>query len=137
MVLASGTDACVLSLPGVFGPDGPQHLGLNRALASARDGKPVKLFGPGTEKRNYVSAEEVADVVAFVLSSGPVAVAYVGGEINDIRTYLEQTAQVFGVSMESAPGDRGGDALVERDDRLPPPREFADEIASFVARSTA
>ncbi len=49
MVLASGADASVLRLPGVFGLDGPEHLGLNRALSSARDGKPVRLFGLDTE----------------------------------------------------------------------------------------
>ena len=135
MIIASGVGASVLRLPGVFGIDGPAHLGLNRALVAARAGRPIQLSGPGTEKRNYVSAEEVADVVQFVLQSGPTGVAYVGGEVNDIRTYLQVIAQMFGVPLECADGSLGGDALVERDNRLPPAQTFADSIASFVAET--
>ena len=129
MITASGAAATVLRLPGVFGRSGPEHLGLNRAIADAASGRPVVLTGAGTARRNYVSSLQVADLVQFSIVAGPLGVAYVGGQTLSIRTYLETVASAYGVPLESADGDPGQDSLVEADPRLP---ELADFEAALL-----
>lgn len=119
MITTSGAAATVLRLPGVFGRSGPEHLGLNRAIADAASGRPVVLTGAGTARRNYVSSLQVADIVQFSIDAGPLGVAYVGGQTLSIRASLETVASTYGVPLESADGDPGQDSLVEADPRLP------------------
>lgn len=119
MITASGAAATVLRLPGVFGRSGPEHLGLNRAIADAASGRPVVLTGAGAARRNYVSSLQVADIVQFSIDAGPLGVAYVGGQTLSIRASLETVASTYGVPLESADGDPGQDSLVEADPRLP------------------
>ncbi len=51
----------ILRICGIYGLDGPKHLGLNRAISDAVHKKePPALKGPGKAKRNYICVIDVA-----------------------------------------------------------------------------
>jgi len=57
---ASGVASAILRIGGVYGPNGPQHLGLNRTLQEALAGNPPVIFGDGSGKRNYIYVNDLA-----------------------------------------------------------------------------
>ena len=128
MMIASGAEVTILRLPGVFGRHGPSHLGLNRAIADATSGAPIELVGDGTARRNYVSSQQVADIVNHCIDRGPLGVAYVGGEIVTLRTCLEEVAALYDVPLRVMDGPSGQDSLVECDSRLPMLEGFASSL---------
>ena len=135
MIAGSGAAASILRLPGIFGLDGPSHLGLNRALSSAQSGQPVQLHGSGAERRNYLSVLQVAETVRFCLQVGPLGIAYVGGATHTIANYLETISSHFGVPIDRRAGDSGSDAIVEVDQRLPTPKPFLEALRELASRS--
>jgi nucleoside-diphosphate-sugar epimerase len=135
MIAGSGAAASILRLPGIFGLDGPSHLGLNRALSSAQSGQPVQLHGSGAERRNYLSVLQVAETVRFCLQTGPLGVAYVGGATHTIANYLENISSHFGVPIDRRAGDSGSDAIVEVDRRIPRPKPFPEALRELTSQS--
>lgn len=128
MMIASGADVTILRLPGVFGRHGPGHLGLNRAIADASSGRPIELAGDGIARRNYVSSQQVADIVNFSIDEGPLGVVYVGGEIVTLRACLEEVAALYDVQLRVMDGSPGQDSLVGCDPRLPKLEGFAASL---------
>ena len=89
-------DYVFLRIGGIYGLDGPEHLGLNRSISQAYHHQVVpKLEGNGEAKRNYICVNDVTRwIEALILerASGVVSkekILYLGGpETLTIKEYL-------------------------------------------------
>ena len=50
---------CIFRIGGVFGQNGPNHLGLNRAISEALKGKAPTIHGKGEGQRNYIFVDDL------------------------------------------------------------------------------
>jgi UDP-glucose 4-epimerase len=81
---------------------------IGAALRAARDGVPIKLFGGGTQVRDFVDADDVAEAIyaASMDTSHPAATWNVGSGVGiAIRDLVESVAQMIDrpISIEHAP----------------------------------
>ena len=93
---ASGVQCCILRIGGVFGLNGPSHLGLNRAIDGAINGTPPVIFGDGSGLRNYIHSTDLATIVsdaAQEFKAGTYCVA--GPDTLSIREMMTSVSQVF------------------------------------------
>lgn len=120
MILASGASTTILRLPGIYGINGPDHLGINRAISSGILGEPIVLQGSGRGKRNYLSTIQVAEICKYVLQDKLQGVLYVSGHSYEIREYLQMISDTFRVRFTHLEEEEGGteDSLVECDQRI-------------------
>lgn len=139
LIAASGIRYCILRIPGVFGLNGPAHLGLNRAIGAARQGAVPTCVGTGAARRNYISASDLATAILHVLDHRVEGIHAVGGpEALSIRTMLEN---VCGVWLENAAllemqGPEGMDQIVIPSDCLPAGKAFLDSLKDIKNRDS-
>lgn len=58
----------ILRICGIYGLDGPEHLGLNRAISDAVHKKKLPVLkGPGKAKRNYICVLDVARWIMYLI----------------------------------------------------------------------
>ena len=101
------TKAFVLRIYGVYGLNGPSHLGINTAIRNAlQKGTPPILHGDGKGKRNYISVDELAKWILCIIetmeredpktsSKNVETVLMAGTEMLSIREYLQTIIDVF------------------------------------------
>ena len=52
-------EVCIFRIGGVFGQNGPSHLGLNRVISGALQGKAPAIYGKGDDMRNYIFVDDL------------------------------------------------------------------------------
>lgn len=93
---ASQARHCVLRIAGVFGADGPGHLGLNLAIAGAIKGEPPIQIGSGRALRNYVYVKDVAEAIVFALRERIEGTHLLAGdEVISINAMLQEICDTF------------------------------------------
>ena len=96
LLWSSNVRHCVLRIAGVFGCDGPTHLGLNRAIDEAVKGEVPNQIGSGTALRNYIYVKDVAQAIHFALIKkieGSHLLA--GNETSSISEMLQKVCNTF------------------------------------------
>lgn len=96
-------DYIFLRIGGIYGLDGPEHLGLNRSISQAYHSQTVpRLKGDGAARRNYICVDDVARWIEELIRQRVLGAAsrekilYLGGpEILTIREYLVAVARAF------------------------------------------
>jgi UDP-glucose 4-epimerase len=134
----AGVPWTVLRLAGIFGLNGPSHLGLNRAIMAALEGRSPSLQGAGRGRRNYAYVHDAAAAVAEVLERGIDGIHIVAGpETPTVEQMLEAVAEVFspGSRVERGPGADSGDMLATPSAALTPGRTFRAALEDIRARS--
>ena len=116
----------ILRICGIYGLDGPKHLGLNRAISSAvhKNIVPV-LKGSGKAKRNYISVQDVSQWILHLITkyevisrsavTGINEILYLAGpEILTIEDYLKFIVKVVlpGMELERIDGTESQDLVV-------------------------
>lgn len=84
-------EACILRIGGVFGHNGPSHLGINRSIAEAIRGLAPKLYGDGENLRNYIYVDDLILIISDVMArriSGTYLIA--GKEAQSIKSMLQE-----------------------------------------------
>ena len=131
----------ILRMGGIYGLDGPIHLGLNTAISNAfhRGESPV-LRGSGKAKRNYICINDVVTWIKTLVSQGRKKrkeILYLGGpEELSVRDYLERVAKHLlkdASEVELKDGGDGTDSIVEGTQppfRLTPFAEYLDGLLS-------
>jgi UDP-glucose 4-epimerase len=117
----------ILRICGIYGLDGPSHLGLNKALRDAFHKKtsPV-LLGSGKARRNYICVEDVArwilhlvkryEAISKSAEAGINEILYLGGpEVLTIEDYLKFVVEVIlpGKEIERRDGPKSPDLIVK------------------------
>lgn len=87
---------CIFRIGGVFGQNGPSHLGLNRAISGALQGKAPAIYGKGDGLRNYIFVDDLCTQIIEAVrmeASGTYLIA--GGETLTIKYMLEAICSEF------------------------------------------
>lgn len=101
-IKASGVSSNVLRIGGVYGNNGPSHLGLNRTIQEALLGKPPHIFGTGSGKRNYIYVEDLASIIVQAIQSRSIGTHLVSGrDVLSIADMYQSVCEVF--ELNSAP----------------------------------
>jgi nucleoside-diphosphate-sugar epimerase len=131
LIVASSARHCILRIGGVFGPRGPSHLGLNRAIDGVIRGEAPTVIGLGSALRNYVYVKDVASMLTFALEKSILGVHLVAGsEILSIRSMLEEVCRVLSPSIKPSNqmGSEGANQIIVASSFLPAARKFSDAL---------
>lgn len=134
LVAASGATHCVLRLAGVFGYNGPSHLGLNRAIIGACQGVPPTQVGPGRAQRNYIYVEDVAQAIVYALEHDLTGTHLLAGrEILSISQMLQVLCDRFlpGQKPMIKAGAEAADQIVVSSSDLPQGKSFSEALADI------
>jgi len=116
----------ILRICGIYGLDGPEHLGLNRAISNAVHKKNVPVLrGPGKAKRNYICVQDVAQWILYLVNNYEVVphstelgikeILYLAGpETMTVEEYLELITEniLGGMELERKSGPESQDLIV-------------------------
>ena len=133
-ILFSGVDASILRIGGVYGLNGPQHLGLNRNIQLVSSGHSPLVFGTGSGRRNYIYVRDLADIIANTIETRCMGVHLVAGkESLSIHQICQQLSNVFDIS--SGPVYRSGESsrsqIVESAPQFTGKSTYAEAFASL------
>lgn len=136
LVEAIGVRHSILRVGGIFGLDGPEHLGLNRAIKAVVSGQRPTQIGVGDARRNYIYVKDVAAVISDVLArkiEGTHLVA--GNEVLSIAGMLQVLCDDFipGQYPERFDGSQARDQVVIPSEYLIPSRSFRAAVADMRA----
>ncbi len=123
---------CILRIGGVFGFQGPEHLGLNRAISKAalHQEQPVQV-GKGSALRNYVYVKDVAQAIAFVLQQRLIGAHLLAGhQTVSIGEMMQTLCDVFvpGKMPLLKEGAEATDQVIVPSSFLPMTRSFHDAL---------
>lgn len=127
LIAASGVSGAILRIGGIFGLNGPSHLGLNRAIHSTLAGDRPQMVGSGAPRRNYVYVKDAAATIVDVLQrdvSGTHLVA--GREILSVEEMLTALCTEFlpGCDPLRLEGADGFDQLIDPSPEILHARSF-------------
>jgi nucleoside-diphosphate-sugar epimerase len=139
IIAATGVSHCTLRIAGIFGLNGPEHLGLNRAIDGAVRGELPVMVGAGSARRNYVYVKDVAQSILHVLEtrlSGQHLLA--GSETLSVAEMLKIVCDNFlaGQPPEERVGLEASSQIVEPSNVLPAARGFRDAISDIHSDTT-
>ena len=125
-ILASGCMAAIIRFGGIFGENGPQHLGLNRVIAEAKQGARPRIVGTGSALRNYIHVADAATMISRCISEGIAGVLYAGGETRSVLQMYQSVCDVWlpGQMPLLLGGEDGQDQLVLSSEVLGATRSF-------------
>ncbi|MEN6374682.1 MAG: NAD(P)-dependent oxidoreductase [Smithella sp.] len=117
----------ILRIGGIYGLDGPAHLGLNSAITNAYHKKAVPTIkGPGTAKRNYICVSDVAQWIIYLLGCYEAngykldqhtreTLYLAGPEVMTIENYLQVVADILlsGVDINRINGPASKDMVIK------------------------
>jgi nucleoside-diphosphate-sugar epimerase len=117
---------CILRIGGIYGYNGPKHLGLNNSITNAiNEKKEPVLKGPGNGKRNYISIDEASEWVVHIIDDFQKKrkkeykdIVYMSGcETLSIREYLQTIVDVIlpGKQIQQIDGNVSKDMIIEGD----------------------
>ena len=134
LILASECSHCILRISGVFGFNGPKHLGVNRAIDGAINGLAPIQVGRAAALRNYIYVEDVADSFVFALENklqGTLLIS--GSEPLSIQKMLSQICEIFlpGQLAKIEDGAEAVSQVILRSQCLPATRKFIDALATI------
>jgi UDP-2,4-diacetamido-2,4,6-trideoxy-beta-L-altropyranose hydrolase len=136
IIKMSGVPYLILRISGIYGKNGPQHLGINNAIADALQGKPPTQFGKGDITRNYIYVEDLSRIIVDCLKSEITGTHLVGGlEVLSIAEMLQKICDVFlpGTTPTYKEGGKSFDQIIEHSDQLIQGRRFLEALKDIKA----
>ncbi|MCP5105636.1 MAG: NAD(P)-dependent oxidoreductase [bacterium] len=134
IIRMSGIMHANLRISGIFGKDGPPHLGLNKAIAGALKGIAPVQYGDGKIKRNYIYVKDLCNIIRFCIDNRVSGTHLAAGTFADtLAGMLETICTVLlpGRKPEIRPADNnrsGHHQVVEPSPLLPKSRNFHDAV---------
>jgi UDP-glucose 4-epimerase len=131
LIANSGCKYAILRFGGIFGLRGPSHLGLNRAIDGALEGKVPVLIGAGSARRNYLYVKDAAQMIVSATTSADISGVHLaaGSEELSLEYMLETLSQKFlSVNCVHEEGPDASDQLIEVSEKLPPGRSFESAL---------
>jgi UDP-glucose 4-epimerase len=140
IIRMSGIKHAILRISGIFGKDGPPHLGINNAIAGALQGTPPIQYGDGKIKRNYIYVKDLCNMIKYCLDNTIAGTHLVGGsQANTIAEMLEMICDVLlpGKKPQIRPGKGGHDQWVDHSPLLPGGRTFKEALKDIASMSSS
>jgi len=136
LIAASGVDHCILRIAGIFGLQGPVHLGINRAIDGACGATAPRQVGTGKSLRNYVYVHDVAAAIGYVLENTVRGTHLLAGD--DTLSISEMLAAICAklapqLNPVVVDGDDAADQLIAPSPLLPRTRTFAEALDHITA----
>lgn len=131
IILMSGVKHAILRISGVFGKDGPSHLGINKAINGAMNGITPVQYGSGKMKRNYIYVEDLCKIIIYCIENQISGIHLVAGSsVNTISEMLEIICSILLPDRipERLKGEKVINQTVEHSSCLPKGRSFRDAI---------
>lgn len=99
---ASGVFSAILRIGGVYGFNGPRHLGLNHTIQEAIDGNSPVVFGTGSGKRNYIYVEDLSSIIVQVVQTRAAGSYLVSGheDLSIVEMY-QSVCDIFGLRSQT------------------------------------
>lgn len=136
-----GCRAKILRISGVYGLNGPSHLGLNAAITNALEQRIAPtLHGPGNGLRNYISVIDAAKWIGHETISSAhgdtFKIVYMGAqEVLSIKQYLSTISKELlnDANIIEIEGNDCADAVVEISSPPHPQTSFQDYLRSLIS----
>ena len=132
IIKMSGVKSAILRIGGVFGKNGPSHLGINTAIDRALKGQSPIQYGDGKIKRNYIYVKDLAEVIKFCIEKEVEGIHLVAGSFTySIAEMLQIICDVLlpEKNPEICSGSKDSyDQIIEHSLSLPKGRSFKEAI---------
>jgi len=128
----------ILRIAGIFGKDGPDHLGLNKSIKEALNGNVPVLYGSGDIKRNYIYVEDVVNIILYCIDKGIEGTHLVAGSYTyTMLQMLEALCDILipGTSPQHQKGQKGADQIIKHSSYLPKGRTFKSAVEDIAKAS--
>lgn len=138
LIKMSGINYSILRISGIFGLNGPSHLGINNAISQALKGEIPVLYGDGRIRRNYIFVEDLCKILQFCMEERPEGTYLIGGaQVNTMIQMLESICRIFlpGFNPKIYPNKDGYDQVVEVSDVMPSGRSFEEALINIKERA--
>ena len=136
IIRMSGVKHAILRISGIFGKNGPSHLGINNAITAALQGTPPVQYGDGNIIRNYIYVKDLCNIIKYCLDNTIEGTHLVGGsQANTIAEMLEIICEVLlpGKKPGIRPGNGGYDQLIDHSPQLPRGRTFKEAVLDIAS----
>jgi len=127
-------DSTILRFGGIFGLNGPAHLGLNATIAKALEKELPTLRGSGSGKRNYIYVKDAARAVLWSLERRITGTHLVAGtEVLSIRQMISAICAQFvpGQQPQLEEGSDTDDQIIVPSRAFPSTRSFAEALTDI------
>jgi len=131
VIQMSGVEYGILRISGIYGKDGPSHLGLNRSINDTISGKPPLLFGDGNIKRNYIYVKDLCLAIKYCLENRLTGIHLAAGtETAVLKPMLSTLCRILlpGREAQREPGSSGYNQVVVSSPKLPKTRSFVEAL---------
>ena len=138
LIRMSSANHCILRLGGVFGFNGPTHLGLNRSISDVLNNISPKIYGNGRIKRNYIYVWDVAKMIEFIIDNNLEGVHLLAGtECSTINSMINKICKVFSndISPITISGDKARDQFIQSSKVFPERISFEDALKDLKLRA--
>lgn len=131
LIIMSSVKHNILRISGIFGKNGPQHLGINKAIDNALKGEIPVQYGSGKIKRNYIHVKDLVDIIIYCMDNQIEGIHLVAGSsTNTVADMLQIICDK--ILPETHPiylnGKDGQDQVVMPSPILPRGRIFEEAI---------
>jgi dTDP-4-dehydrorhamnose reductase len=86
----------IIRFGGIYGKNGPSHLGINNFINKAINKKKLIFSGNSESKRNYVFVEDAARSIINCMIRKKFGIFYLGGQTQSFKTMIEKINLVLG-----------------------------------------
>jgi dTDP-4-dehydrorhamnose reductase len=86
----------IIRFGGIYGKNGPSHLGINKFIDQAIRRKKLIFSGNPKSKRNYVFVEDAARSIIDCMNKKKFGIFYLGGESQSFKTMIEKINSILG-----------------------------------------
>tara|TARA_B110000211_G_scaffold54345_1_gene60232 strand:+ start:4402 stop:5214 length:813 start_codon:yes stop_codon:yes gene_type:complete len=89
----------IIRFGGIYGKNGPQHLGINKFIKDALNGKNINFTGNIQSMRNYIFVKDAAKFIQNCVRFKFLGVFYAGGEKQSFKQMLLKIKSVLGQNI--------------------------------------
>ena len=90
----------ILRFGGIYGKNGPKHLGINKFINFALNGKKIIFNGNKNSLRNYIFVKDAANIILNCMQNKRYGIFYLGGEILSFGLMLKKIIMILGKKKE-------------------------------------
>jgi len=137
LVRMSGVRYCILRIGGVFGLNGPSHLGLNCAITSVLNKTKPTLYGSGNVQRNYIYLWDVVTFVEYAIHQNIQGTHLLAGSENiTVHTMIDIVCQVLNpnIDPDKQPGNGAKHQLIKSSVDFPNAKSFKTALQDIKTR---
>lgn len=131
--------AAVLRLCGIFGLEGPAHLGINRAITGALAGDAPTIAGAGSARRNYIYVKDAAKAIGYALDARIIGTHLLAGsETLTVAQWVDATCGALlpeGKAKRVA-GAEAPDQIVVPSELLPRTRSVSEAMLDILGSAS-